>query len=163
MVTKGVASVRSAVRNLTDFNPNVNHNRFVDAVVRSFQEEYDISEEPLYVEEDSDSPEVDAIREGIDELRTWDWQYGQTPEFTYSISQKFEWGDASAELHSKHGIILSCTLDCPGIDADSLENLTRSLQGARYGLPENIGVDVGIGGDVRLQEIQHWLQDEMRT
>lgn len=38
MQTKGVASVRSPVRNLQRFN--VTHESFVEAVVREFREEY---------------------------------------------------------------------------------------------------------------------------
>lgn len=42
METKGVASVRSPVRNLQQFNRGVTHEAFVDAVVHEFNEEYGI-------------------------------------------------------------------------------------------------------------------------
>ncbi len=45
MVTKGVASVRSPVRNLHDFGAKVTHDDFVDAVVESFQSEYQLSDD----------------------------------------------------------------------------------------------------------------------
>ena len=45
METKGVASVRSPVRNLQQFNAEVTHEAFVDAVVSAFREHYDIHEE----------------------------------------------------------------------------------------------------------------------
>ena len=45
MDTKGVASVRSPVCNLQRFNPSVDHDNFVDAVVKAFRAEYDIHEE----------------------------------------------------------------------------------------------------------------------
>lgn len=32
---------------------------------------------------------VKAIR---DDMRTWEWMYGQTPEFTYQLENKFSWG-----------------------------------------------------------------------
>lgn len=43
--TKGIASVRSPVRNLQQFNPEVTHEAFVDAVANTFREHYDIHEE----------------------------------------------------------------------------------------------------------------------
>lgn len=49
MQTKGVASVRSPVRNLQSYTPSVSHDAFVEAVVTSFQEEYGISDEVIRV------------------------------------------------------------------------------------------------------------------
>ena len=31
-------------------------------------------------------------REMAEELQTWDWIYGQTPEFTNKIEKEFSWG-----------------------------------------------------------------------
>ena len=44
MKTKGVASVRSPVRNLQQYKPNISHEDFVHAVVREFQDHYNIRE-----------------------------------------------------------------------------------------------------------------------
>lgn len=40
MITKGVDSVRSTVRNLQDFSPDVTHDRFVSAVAKEFTDYY---------------------------------------------------------------------------------------------------------------------------
>ena len=45
MYTKGVASVRSPVRNLAQSSASATHDAFVDAVIQSFREEYTIHEE----------------------------------------------------------------------------------------------------------------------
>ena len=37
--------------------------------------------------------------DGIKELQSWYWNYGQTPEFTYSLSRTFDWG--SAVIHPR--------------------------------------------------------------
>ena len=44
MITRGVASVRSPVKNLQEFSPAMTHDKFVQAVVRAFREEYHIEE-----------------------------------------------------------------------------------------------------------------------
>jgi lipoate-protein ligase A len=46
MVTRGVASVRSPVKNLQEFCPTVTHDKFVRAMVQAFREEYHL-EEPV--------------------------------------------------------------------------------------------------------------------
>jgi lipoate-protein ligase A len=45
MITKGVASVRSPVCNLQQFSSTISHDAFSNAVIRAFQEEYNIDQE----------------------------------------------------------------------------------------------------------------------
>ena len=44
MVTRGVASVRSPVKNLREFSPPITHYTFVKAMVQTFREEYHVKE-----------------------------------------------------------------------------------------------------------------------
>ena len=68
MVTRGVASVRSPVRNLCWFNPDISHDAFVEAVVRAFREEYGVNEEVQEVDESEDLLSIPYIRDGMSEL-----------------------------------------------------------------------------------------------
>ena len=68
MVTRGVASVRSPVRNLCWFNPEVSHGAFVEAVVQVFREEYGVIDEVKEVDESEDLLDIPYIREGMAEL-----------------------------------------------------------------------------------------------
>ncbi|KAG5635935.1 hypothetical protein H0H81_009620 [Sphagnurus paluster] len=72
MVTKGVASVRSPVRNLQHFRRDVTHDTFTSAVVNEFQREYGISASPQFIEETGDIKNVEYIRKGLDELPVLD-------------------------------------------------------------------------------------------
>lgn len=44
MITRGVASIRSPVKNLQEFSPAVTHDKFVRAMVQAFREEYHVGE-----------------------------------------------------------------------------------------------------------------------
>ena len=44
MITRGVASIRSPVKNLQEFSPAVNHDKFVRAMVQAFREKYHVGE-----------------------------------------------------------------------------------------------------------------------
>ena len=44
MVTQGVTSVRSPVKNLQEFNPTVTHDTFVRAIIQAFCKEYHVEE-----------------------------------------------------------------------------------------------------------------------
>ncbi|KZV77137.1 Lipoyltransferase and lipoate-protein ligase, partial [Peniophora sp. CONT] len=157
MVTRGVASVRSPVRNLCWFNPDISHDAFVEAVIRAFREEYGISEEVCEVDETEDLLSIPYIREGMAELTTWDWAFGQTPEFTYTLQRSFAWGEVTAELRSKHGLILGCEFKTDDAWArEELETFGVSLAGKRYGFMDS----ENSLEDGPVAEVSAWLAEE---
>ncbi|CAK5280025.1 unnamed protein product [Mycena citricolor] len=135
MQTNGVASVRSPVCNIRQTQPDVTHSAFVDAVVSQFQQEYDIDDKPLTVDESWDV-DSEFMSSGIDELQGWDWLYGQTPFFTYTLEREFAWGTLRAEVSSKHGMIMSCSLSAPQAPSavqQALHALGKSAEAKAYG------------------------------
>ncbi|OSD04531.1 Lipoyltransferase and lipoate-protein ligase [Trametes coccinea BRFM310] len=164
METRGVASVRSPVCNLQQYHPGTTHEKFVDAMIHAFRQEYGVIEEAYPVHEDG-YEEIPYIREGMEQLKTWDWAFGQTPEFTYKIQKSFSWGSTSAELRSKHGIILSCTFTHSGNSDSSLltglEKLAQGLEGERYGFVDESVAEFASSIDERIGEVWQWLRTEM--
>ncbi|KPV76787.1 uncharacterized protein RHOBADRAFT_12541, partial [Rhodotorula graminis WP1] len=162
MVTKGVASVPSPVRNLSESSGEVDHERFVEAVAEQFARKYGVSNEVQRIDEgELDTNEY--VRDVVDELKSWDWQYGQTPEFTHEISGSFPFGNmvrpppslqsASApsrpdrplfprspapqtlSINSRHGLISSASLSHPPRPLEwwrAATELCRLLEGDRY-------------------------------
>ncbi|KAH9077017.1 Lipoyltransferase and lipoate-protein ligase [Lactarius deliciosus] len=161
MVTRGVASVRSPVKNLREFSPTVTHDTFVRAMVQAFREEYHVKEPVQYVQA-SDTTDSPYIQNGIAELYDWSWAFGQTPEFTYSISRAFGWGSVTARIHSKHGVILSCSLTAEEdtSDAMKLDELGRELEGQKYGFLDKEMTYDDCG---RIEEVRQWLIEEMSS
>lgn len=51
MQGRGVSSVRSPVRNLRDFRPNLDHEKFVSSVISSFSAEFGVEEKYVVVDE----------------------------------------------------------------------------------------------------------------
>ncbi|KAI0347459.1 Lipoyltransferase and lipoate-protein ligase [Trametopsis cervina] len=167
METKGVASVRSPVCNLQQFDSSVNHEKFVNAVVSTFRDEYDIHEDVHEIEETEETISIPYIRDSMAELPRWDWAFGQTPEFTYTIQESFAWGEVTAKVHSKHGIILDCSFEYSGTDSDTvdlLRELGSSLEGQKYAFVQEkdldaVGDAVASGGV--LGDVWQWLKIEM--
>ncbi|KIJ20444.1 hypothetical protein PAXINDRAFT_160997 [Paxillus involutus ATCC 200175] len=171
MNTKGVASVRSPVRNLVQSSTIATHQSFVDAVVKSFREEYGIDEEPCFVDEAPEFLEDEYFKVGMTELRSWGWAYGQTPEFEYIVQKTFQWGTVTSTISSKHGLILSCRFsfsDGTNISQttrSALDSLSQNLVGKRYAFvdeSEMLGRD-----DARevegVEEVWRWLKGEMSS
>ncbi|OCH94300.1 Lipoyltransferase and lipoate-protein ligase [Obba rivulosa] len=165
MDTRGVASVRSPVRNLQQYDPAVSHERFVDAVINAFKAEYNVDEKVQYIDDEGVMENNEYIQRGMAELPSWQWAYGQTPEFTYTIQQTFEQGDITARIQSKHGLILECKLELPEsvppAEATRLREVAERLAGQRYGfVGENVLGDA-IKTDEHCKAIWQWLKAKM--
>ena len=97
-ITKGVASVRSPVTRLRESSFTIDHLPFCQAVRTEFLKRYafdtwrqNLEGEPIVVDEaliDS----IEGVKTIRDDMKTWEWMYGQTPEFTYQLENKFPWG-----------------------------------------------------------------------
>ncbi|KAJ3798977.1 Lipoyltransferase and lipoate-protein ligase [Lentinula aff. detonsa] len=185
METKGVASVRSPVRNLQQFKPTVTHEAFVDAVIHEFREEYEVRavNDVVHIIGEDNCKDIEYIQDGMLELPSWDWAYGQTPEFTYTVSQAFEWGTVKAKIRSKHGLILDCDLsvsntdsqvvsmsavlqDCVNSTDSRLKEVERALQGRKYGFVSAMDILNGLGnktGTRVKEDVAFWLESMMNS
>ncbi|KAJ3998327.1 Lipoyltransferase and lipoate-protein ligase [Lentinula boryana] len=179
METKGVASVRSPVRNLQQFKRTITHEAFVDAVIHEFREEYEVQA----VNDVDNCKDIEYIQNGMLELPSWDWAYGQTPEFTYTVSQAFKWGTVNAKIRSKHGLILDCDLSVSNTESqvvstsavlqgavnstDSrLKEVERALQGRKYGFVSVMDILNGLGnktGTRVTEDVAFWLEKTMNS
>lgn len=162
MVTRGVASVRSPVCNLQDLDQSLDHDIFASAVVNEFKKEYDIHAPVHYIPDEKYLTSIDYIRKGMEELSTWDWLYGQTPEFTYTINRSFSWGEVNAEIRSKHGIISSCIFNISNTHLGSttiheLVNLGKFFEKKRYSVIDDFPALSGSSGPGA--DILEWMQE----
>ncbi|KIM35162.1 hypothetical protein M413DRAFT_368643 [Hebeloma cylindrosporum] len=139
IVTKGVSSVRSPVSNLQLSNPSTTHETFTSAVVDAFRKEYRVHSGICMVEDTEDIKNMEYIRNGMAELSTWEWAFGQTPEFSRTLNKTFPWGEVSVEIRSKHGIILDCALEFKNAQINSTTTIQVAKKcksfcvGQRYG------------------------------
>ncbi|CAG8772601.1 12084_t:CDS:2, partial [Acaulospora morrowiae] len=71
--------------------------------------------------------------EYLEELKSWDWTFGQTPEFTHEFEQSFTWGHMKAFIKSRDGIITAVTLTPSNIEYENLSAILEdSLEGNKY-------------------------------
>ncbi|GAA5984227.1 hypothetical protein JCM11641_005887 [Rhodosporidiobolus odoratus] len=167
MVTKGVASVPSPVRNLREWSSSIDHEQFVEVVAQEFAKKYGVSGEIKRVDE-SEAERNEYVKEVVEELKSWDWQYGQTPEFTHSLSGSFPWGSMVLDISSRHGLITSASLPTPPKPLEwwkAASELCQLLESDRYETVERTvekaAGKLGEEGE-RLSVLLEWLQREMR-
>ncbi|KAG0001116.1 Biotin/lipoate A/B protein ligase [Modicella reniformis] len=180
--SKGTPSVRSPVTRLRESSFTIDHLSFCEAVRTEFLKRYGYEQwrqnmegEPVIVDEAmiEGNENVKAIR---DDMKTWAWMYGQSPQFTYRLEKAFPWGSVNVLITSKEGLITQ-------VDMDSIDHSTNAqrlpltalavgLEGQRY---ERNALDLAIerireeapevlspkGAVEEIRDVARWLKDEI--
>lgn len=90
--SKGVDSVKSRIINLVEIDSTITHERFCEAITKAYKnkhsdkpvEEITLSEKELH--------KIPEIGRTYRETSTWEWRFGSTPAFSYSLERRFDWG-----------------------------------------------------------------------
>ncbi|KAJ3049918.1 hypothetical protein HK097_009092 [Rhizophlyctis rosea] len=168
MVGKGVASVRSPVTRLREHSFTVDHLSFCESVLEEFGRTYEVPDltlKELDLDLLSKHPDIKADH---DELKTWNWTYGQTPEFVHQLDHQFAWGQVNAIFRVNHGIITEATITINAKDhvavamrlIEALEGQCYSPQGIQQAF-DNLAVGTGMRLLDELAELKAWLLESI--
>ncbi|WWC69572.1 uncharacterized protein I206_103515 [Kwoniella pini CBS 10737] len=148
MQTKSILSHRSPVTTLNHYLPSgrnpIHHDEFIQAITAEFNKVYANG-----VNKKMETREVNSIWikepkvwKGVEELKSWEWQFGQTPEFTNLLEGQLSFGSISANLTARHALLISLTFHLEPLHNEStektmekqnfLDSLALSLVGHRY-------------------------------
>ncbi|KAI9489572.1 hypothetical protein BDB00DRAFT_770336 [Zychaea mexicana] len=136
IVSKGVESVPSPVTNLRNYSYTIDHQQFCESVLNEFVRDYNDGQDiqPVVFDESHVLPQ--RAREMSEELQTWDWIYGQTPEFTNKIEQEFDWGHVNGLIRSRHGVITEADFTSPDASGAHeviiMSAISNALRGCQY-------------------------------
>lgn len=67
-------------------------------------------------------------------------------------------------IHSKHGVILDCTIDCPNSNEavrTQLKDLGSRLAGQKYAFVEESVLDLSSIDDAVIRDVWAWLKGKM--
>ncbi|TPX72179.1 hypothetical protein SpCBS45565_g00407 [Spizellomyces sp. 'palustris'] len=133
LVGKGVESVRSNVTRLREHSFTVDHLSFCEAVAGEFYRTHGVQwREPveLTVDHMKTNPKV---RDYYEEIRTWEWIYGQTPDFVHRLERSFRWADADILMNVHRGIITEANVTLKSERHIAVASrLSERLQGKSY-------------------------------
>lgn len=125
--SKGIDSVRSRVCNLSDEIPGISVDIVRKSIIDSFIEEYGLVSE--YVVDENSAAEI-ARR--YERQKSWEWRFGKTPEFDYSIEHRFSFGELQLLMCLKHGAVYSISVFSDALDVNLTGNIERRLTGCRF-------------------------------
>ncbi|KEI42511.1 uncharacterized protein L969DRAFT_606958 [Mixia osmundae IAM 14324] len=160
--TKGVGSVSSSVRNLSEWNAEIGHESFVRAVAERYAKAEDIELAITEITE-QDMMAEEFVSDNRAELLSWAWVWGQTPEFTIDLSHQFDFGSLSIRITSKHALITAFDVEQSTLSSailSQVEALGQAMIGNRYDSASDLTKESHATND-QIRSIVQWLSKVM--
>ena len=126
--SKGVASVRSRVINLTEIKPDLTIERLARAMVAAFEAVYGLTARELH-ETDLDAVEIERRYQ---RFHSYEWVYGKSVPFSFSCNKRFEWGELTLQFAVENGICADAAVWTDAMDTGFAAPLEEALCGCRF-------------------------------
>lgn len=128
LLAKGIRSVASRVSNLSEITP-ITHEQFCDALIQTFSSRYDTKPEIITIDSTFSQ---NSLNKHYKNLKSENWRFGQTPEFSHEFCTRLDWGIISILLIVTQGVITEANVYSDTLESGPIELLRELLPGLRY-------------------------------
>ncbi|SHK05753.1 lipoate-protein ligase [Clostridium amylolyticum] len=125
--SKGIDSVKARVINLKEINPLLIIEDLKTSLVRSFCEVYSVSPEEYVVDESTEE-----IKELYEKYSSWNFIYGESPEFDIEYENRFSFGNVQLCLKVNNGTITQCKVFTDALDTIFPTIIETALKGVPF-------------------------------
>lgn len=122
IVSKGIDSVRSRVVNLKSIDSEINIKSVKNSIKTSFITNYGGNGRELEINN------CERLKEIYEKYSSWEWRYGQTPNFDLIFSKRFNWGGIEVGFELRDGYIVSSNIYSDSLAADLIQNISNELK-----------------------------------
>ncbi len=129
LMSKGISSVRSRVTKLQDLNSAINIENVIDAIIKTYCKEYSHDSKKISLAQETLLTEHMDLNTEYNRLKSWDWIYGKSPEFTHCFEGRFDWGGIEINFLIKNAIIEDITIHSDCLDIEFITQLKNHLTG----------------------------------
>jgi len=127
--SKGIKSVRSRVANISEFlKEDLNVEEFRERIIKNVFKEYESV--PTYELSESEREEVNKLSES--KYKTWEWNFGRSPEFNIQKLKRFDFGQVDARIFVKEGKIKSIKFFGDFLGYGDSADVEKKLEGKVY-------------------------------
>lgn len=127
--SKGIKSVRSRVANISELlSESITIHDFKERITNSIFKEYESL--PLYILTDSEWEKVHKLSE--QKYRTWEWNFGRSPEFNIQKVNRFEFGQIDVRIFVKDGEIQEIKFYGDFLGYGDSEDVGNKLKGVLF-------------------------------
>jgi len=124
--SKAIASVRSRVANIQDFNTDVTVDMLKGGLLSEFRRSAPLLEYKL---QEVELAEVCLLQKS--KYDTWRWNYGESPAFNFSKTTRFTLGSVTVSLIVEAGIIHRCAITGDFLGLMDVADVEDALTGTR--------------------------------
>jgi len=132
--SKGVDSVKSRVVNLHTLNAAITHDSLCNALIKEFFSYYGNTCEIEQLNRDELNKQP-LLRETYEQLKDWNWRFGETPAFEHNLETRFDWGIMDIYINSIDGKITEVKVFSDTLYPVLCDELKTVLEGATYDKP----------------------------
>ena len=128
--SKGVKSVRSRVTNIRNYlTEDADIDVFRDLLLKYIFEMEGLTPQ-VYKLKDEELKDIDKLYE--EKYSTWEWNYGESPDFNYKNYKKFPFGSIELRLNVHNGVIKECKIFGDFFGTMDVKVLEEKLVGLKY-------------------------------
>lgn len=155
--SKGIDSVSSRVINLKEIEPHITIEGLRDALIKSFNKLYE-TEAPIMALNEH-SIDVKAYFEKYD---SWEWNYSESPDFSISVEEKFNWGLFEIHLELSDGRIKDCRVFTDAVVLEDFKGLEKILQNKQFRNSDIFdAIEEGIENQVIREDLCRMLKEKL--
>lgn len=129
--SKGIKSVRSRVMNMNELNQVIGHENLSEAIIHEFFNFYQ-SDCVIETLNENFLKGIPNLTNYYDQLKSWEWRYGETPEFNHHLEERFEWGHMDVHINAHKNKIEKITIFSDSLHPEMIESLMKNLSGTPY-------------------------------
>lgn len=126
--SKGIASVRSRVRNLSEFSPALTCLTMQEAMIAAFGQVYGGQPQPFTLT----SHQQEQVLQSAQHYASHDWLFGKPMPFTCSIEDRLSFGQLQLQLQVEHGVIQDISVFSDAMDAFLPQRIAQALRGCSF-------------------------------
>ncbi len=129
--SKGITSVRARVVNLQELNKGITHEILSAKIIEEFAKFYQSTCEIEYLDHQY-LLGIPKLNEHFQKMSNWNWRFGEAPQFTHQISERFTWGGVDVQLNVEKGVVVHAQIFSDSLHPEMIEQLMASLVNLPY-------------------------------
>lgn len=159
IVSKGIDSIRSRVVNLSSIQKAITVEKLQESLKKSFIEDYEGTLDEVQVNESTYE-----LEDLYKKYSSWEWRYGDSPNFDIVLENRFIWGGIEIGLSLKKGYIVSSTIYSDAMNSDLIQKIALFLKGMPFQFETIVermnSIEVDCEDSEIIKDIQKWLLKE---
>ena len=158
--SKGIESIKSRVVNLKELNSSVSIDQMKKELEKNFKELYEVTPKKEII-----SPnQISQVGELKNKYSSWEWRYGQAPDFDITYDTRFDWGDIELGLSLSKGVITNAKIYSDAMNADLIEDVATTLKGSQFKIDSIVKAIRKVEHDKKdenlIEDLIDWLKEK---